>query len=160
MRRHCTASLWLAGLLALAGVSWAIGDVRTFDSPEQEAQYRELTEELRCTVCQNQNISDSNAELARDLREKTYQLVREGKSKAEIKDYMVQRYGNFVLYRPPITAGTFALWAGPFLFLVFGAWLLIRVLKRRREQASADTVDEAQLRRAAALLRGEEDPKA
>lgn len=153
-------SFVLLGALLLAGASWAVGDVRSFDSPEQEAQYRELTEELRCTVCQNQNISDSNAELARDLREKTYQLVREGKSKAEIKEYMVQRYGNFVLYRPPLTIGTLALWAGPFLFAVFGGWLLLRVLRRRRDQASPDAVDEAQLRRAAALLRGEEDPKA
>jgi len=148
----------LLSLLLSAGV-WAVAEVREFDSPEQEDRYRELTEELRCTVCQNQNIADSNAELAGDLRDKTYRMVREGKSKGEIKDFMVARYGNFVLYDPPVTAGTLLLWVGPFLFLVFGGWLLLRLLRRRRDR-TAVTVDEAQLRRAAALLRGDEDPKA
>jgi len=148
----------LLSLLLSAGV-WAAAEVREFDDPAQESRYRELTEELRCTVCQNQNIADSNAELAGDLRDKTYRLVREGKSKDEIKDFMVARYGNFVLYDPPVTAGTLLLWIGPFLFLVFGGWLLLRLLRRRRDRAGV-TVDEAQLRRAAALLRGDEDPKA
>jgi len=140
--------------------AWGAAEMRQFDSPEQETRYRELTEELRCTVCQNQNIADSHAELAADLRDKTYKMIREGKTKAEIKDYMVARYGNFVLYRPPLTAGTLLLWGGPFLFLVFGGWLLLRMLRRRRGRAETTTVDEAQLRRAAALLRGEEDFKA
>jgi cytochrome c-type biogenesis protein CcmH len=146
--------------LGLAAVVQAGVEVHEFDSPEQEAQYRELTEELRCTVCQNQNIADSNAELAADLRRKTYNMVREGKSKAEIKDYMVQRYGNFVLYQPPVTRGTLLLWVGPFLFLLFGGWLLLRFLKRHRQSRRPDNIDEAQLRRAAALLRGDEDSKA
>lgn len=146
--------------LGLATAVRAGVEVHEFDSPQQEAQYRELTEELRCTVCQNQNIADSNAELAADLRRKTYNMVREGKSKAEIKDYMVQRYGNFVLYKPPVTAGTSLLWIGPFLFLLFGGWLLLRFLKRHRQSRRPDNIDEAQLRHAAALLRGDEDPKA
>lgn len=151
---------WSIPLLLASSTLFAAAEVREFASPEQEAQYRQLTAELRCTVCQNQNIADSNAELAQDLREKTYQLVREGKSKAEIKEYMVERYGNFVLYSPPITAGTLALWIGPFLFLVFGTWLVLRIAKRRRGDVAEGNIDEAQLRRAAALLRGEEDPKA
>jgi cytochrome c-type biogenesis protein CcmH len=73
---------------------------------------------------------------------------------------MVQRYGNFVLYKPPVTAGTSLLWAGPFLFLLFGGWLLLRFFKRHRQSGQLDAIDEAQLRRAAALLRGDEDPKA
>jgi cytochrome c-type biogenesis protein CcmH len=152
--------LLLILMLGLAAVAQAGVEVHEFDSPEQEAKYRELTEELRCTVCQNQNIADSNAELATDLRRKTYQMVREGKSKAEIKDYMVQRYGNFVLYKPPVTAGTSLLWAGPFLFLLFGGWLLLRFIRRHRQSRRPDGIDEAQLRRAAALLRGDEDSKA
>jgi cytochrome c-type biogenesis protein CcmH len=144
----------------LAGTLQAKPEVLSFDSADQESTYKELTEELRCTVCQNQNIADSNAELAQDLRRKTYNMVREGKTKAEIKDYMVQRYGNFVLYKPPVTAGTSLLWAGPFLFLLFGGWLLLRFLKRHRQSRRPDDIDEAQLRRAAALLRGDEDPKA
>jgi cytochrome c-type biogenesis protein CcmH len=145
--------------LLLVTSAWAATEVREFDNREQEVRYQELTEELRCTVCQNQNIAGSNAELAHDLRDKTYRMVREGKSKDEIKDFMVARYGNFVLYDPPVTAGTLLLWVGPFLFLVFGGWLLLRLLRRRRGRAAV-TVDEAQLRRAAALLSGQEDPKA
>jgi cytochrome c-type biogenesis protein CcmH len=148
-----TALLFAAGLQAKP-------EVLDFDSEAQEATYKELTEELRCTVCQNQNIADSNAELAADLRRKTYNMVREGKSKAEIKDYMVQRYGNFVLYKPPVTAGTLLLWIGPFLFLLFGGWLLLRFIQRHRQARRPNDIDEAQLRRAAALLRGDEDTKA
>jgi cytochrome c-type biogenesis protein CcmH len=156
MRRYLILTLLLC-----AGVVAASVDVRKFDSPEQEAKYRELTEELRCTVCQNQNIADSNADLAADLRTKTYQMVRAGKSKEEIKRYMVQRYGNFVLYKPPFTTETLFLWGGPFLFLLLGGWLLLRVLRRRRAAAGSGTdIDPVQLRRAAALLRGDEDPKA
>ena len=147
-------------LLLFASVAAATVDVRKFDNPEQEALYQELTEELRCTVCQNQNIAGSNADLAADLRTKTYEMVRAGKSKAEIKQYMVQRYGNFVLYEPPLTAGTLFLWGGPFLFLALGAWLLLRLLRQRRAAAAKTDIDQAQLRRAAALLRGDEDPKA
>lgn len=150
---------WLTIIaLSWAAVAAASTDVRSFDTPEHEARYRELTEELRCTVCQNQNIADSNAELAADLRDKTYRMVMEGKSKDEIKQYMVERYGNFVLYDPPFTIHTVLLWLGPFLFLVFGGWMLIRVLRRRARPTV--TVDEAQRRRAAELLGGKEDPKA
>lgn len=148
----------LVCLLLLSGNVWAVAEVREFDNAAQEVRYQELTEELRCTVCQNQNIAGSNAELAVDLRNKTYKMIREGKSKAEIKDFMVARYGNFVLYDPPVTAGTSLLWLGPFLFLVFGGWLLLRLRRRRRNQVPV-TIDEAHLRRAAALLSGQEDPK-
>ncbi len=152
-------AVWMIPLLLAGGMVLA-GEVRHFDTPDQERIYKELTAELRCTVCQNQNIADSNAELAADLRNKTFKLVREGKSKAEIKDFMVQRYGNFVLYNPPVTSGTLLLWIGPFLFLLFGGWLLLRLIKRRRAAQADVTVDDAQLRRAAALLRGKEDSDA
>jgi len=142
-------------LLVMLVPSDAAFDVRQFNTPEDEARYKALIEELRCTVCQNQNIADSNAELAADLRRKTYELVQQGMSNREITDFMVERYGNFVLYRPPFNAGTLILWAGPFLAFAFGGFLLLRVISRRRTLADDGpaTADEESLRRAEDLLR-------
>lgn len=95
------ASLLLLAGLVCAGQARAAIDVYTFESDAQEQTFRELTKELRCPKCQNQDIADSNAGLAKDLRDKTYQMVREGKEKQEVVDYMVARYGNFILYDPP-----------------------------------------------------------
>jgi cytochrome c-type biogenesis protein CcmH len=93
-------------LLAMAPPIQAAIETYTFETPEQERAYKKLTEELRCLVCQNQNIADSNAELAQDLRKKTYEQVRQGKSESEVMQWMVDRYGDFVLYRPPLRAST------------------------------------------------------
>ena len=89
-----------------------------FDSPEQETRFEELLEELRCMVCQNQTLADSNARLARDLRKRTYNMVRSGKSNNEIIEHMVERFGDFVLYRPPLKKTTVLLWFGPVIFLL------------------------------------------
>ena len=145
-------------ILLLLGMSIAVQaavDVLEFSSPEQEARYKRLVEELRCTVCQNQNIADSNAELAGDLRRKTYDLVRAGKTDREILDFMVERYGNFVLYRPPLTVGTALLWFGPFLVFAVGGYLLIRVIQTRRSRQSQASVSDDRLQQAEALLRDE-----
>ena len=101
MKTLIASLLLLAGLFG-AGQASATIDVYTFDSDAQEQTFRELTKELRCPKCQNQDIADSNAGLAKDLRDKTYQMVREGKEKQEVVDYMVARYGNFILYDPPL----------------------------------------------------------
>ena len=138
------------GLLLAAGAHARV-EVHEFDSPAQEARYNKLIAELRCLVCQNQNLADSNAELAVDLRRKTYEMVKQDKTEKEIADYMVDRYGEFVLYRPPLTSNTLLLWAGPFVILLIGVSLLIRTIaKRRRDTAPA--VDEATLKTAASLL--------
>jgi len=148
-------------VLVVSGSVTAAVDIREFESPEQERRYKSLIEELRCTVCQNQNIADSNAELAADLRRKTYELVTAGKENDEILEYMVERYGNFVLYRPPLTAGTLILWAGPFLLFAFGGYVLLRVLRRRRADQTSDVsppvVNNDKLQQAASLLRDEGD---
>lgn len=143
----------------MLGSADATFDVRQFNTPEDEARYKALIEELRCTVCQNQNIADSNAELAADLRRKTYELVQQGMSNREITNFMVERYGNFVLYRPPLSAGTLILWAGPFLALAFGGFLLLRVISRRRARADdgSAAADKVKLRRAQDLLRQDGD---
>jgi len=109
-----------------------------------------LAHELRCLVCQNQTIADSNAPLAVDLRNQIREQLAAGKSEGDVIDFMVARYGDFVLYRPPLKASTVLLWAGPFLFLLFGIWFLIR---RVRKQAIPERqLSEAERARAAKLL--------
>jgi cytochrome c-type biogenesis protein CcmH len=102
--------------------------------PEAEARLMELSAELRCLVCQNQTIADSNAGLAVDLRNEIREKIQAGMSDADIKDFMVARYGDFVLYRPPVKTTTLVLWAGPFLLLAAGGGILFFNLKRRRQR--------------------------
>ncbi|MFM5441056.1 cytochrome c-type biogenesis protein [Aeromonas enteropelogenes] len=155
--RVLIASLLLLGLGVQAPAMAAI-DVYTFDNDNQEQVFRELTKELRCPKCQNQDIADSNAGLAKDLRDKTYQMVREGKDKEEIVDYMVARYGNFILYNPPLMVSTLILWLGPLLVIVIG--LAVVVMRSRRPPVADKQVDnhlsEEEQRRLAKLLKEEE----
>jgi cytochrome c-type biogenesis protein CcmH len=109
-----------------------------------------LAVELRCLVCQNQTLADSNAPLAVDLRNQIREQLEAGKSEQDVVDFLVARYGDFVLYRPPLKASTAALWAGPFVILAFGAWLLIRRIRRR--PAAEPQLTEAERARAAKLL--------
>ena len=126
--------------------------------PALEARMVKITSELRCLVCQNQTIADSNASLAVDLRRDTRELIQQGKSDAEIVDYMTARYGDFVLYRPPLRATTVLLWFGPALLLGIGGAVLVTVLRRRSRMAADafepddddDDVAEAAARDAAA----------
>lgn len=137
--------------LLLAAAAQARVEVLQFESPAHEERYNKLIAELRCLVCQNQNLADSNAELAVDLRRKTYKMVSENKSEAEIASFMVERYGDFVLYRPPLNSSTLLLWTGPFIILLIGVSLLIRTIRRRRAE-QAINVDDASLKAAADLL--------
>jgi len=93
-------------------------DVYDFDSPQQEAQYRGLIEELRCPKCQNQNLAGSDAPIAQDLKQKTYDMIKEGRSDAEIRAYMQERYGDFITYKPPVRPSTWILWFFPPLLLI------------------------------------------
>jgi len=112
-----------------------------------------LSAELRCLVCQNQSLADSNAPLAVDLRNQVREQLAAGKSESEVKAWLVERYGDFVLYRPPFNAGTALLWGGPFVLLGAGAWVLARRVRRRREeQARGLELSEADRQRAAKLL--------
>lgn len=143
-------------VLAFAAVvycpsGWATVEVLQFDNPQQEQRYHLLIKELRCLVCQNQNLADSNADLAKDLREKTYQMIKGGSSNEEIIEYMVDRYGDFVLYRPPVRVTTVILWAGPFVLLLIGLWGLVRLVRQRRNQPIA-TLSQEQHEQAQRLL--------
>lgn len=105
-------------------------DVYQFESPAQEQRFRHLIDELRCPKCQNQNLSGSDAEVAKDLKQRAYRLMQEGKSDAEIRAYLVDRYGDFITYRPPLRAGTGLLWFGPLLLLFVVAGLLVWRVRR------------------------------
>jgi cytochrome c-type biogenesis protein CcmH len=119
-------------------------------NPETEKRVAALANELRCLVCQNQTLADSNAPLAVDLRNQIREQIVAGKSEQDVVDFMVARYGDFVLYRPPLKASTLALWIGPFVFLAAGAWMLARRLARRRP--AEPELSDAERARAAKLL--------
>ncbi len=116
-------------LVAAAGIAREAAPAAV--DPVLEARMTRITSELRCLVCQNQTIADSNADLAADLRRQTRELLKQGKTDAEIVDYMTARYGDFVLYRPPLRATTLLLWFGPSAMLLGGAAVLVLVLRRR-----------------------------
>ncbi len=107
-------------------------EINTFESPQQEADYNQLVHELRCLVCQNQNLADSNAELAVDLRKEVHKMINEGSSKKDILDFMVTRYGDFVLYKPPMQNNTAVLWIGPFVILGIGILVAFIFVRRHR----------------------------
>jgi cytochrome c-type biogenesis protein CcmH len=114
-----------------------------------------LSEKLRCLVCQNQTIAESNAELAQDLRRQVHEQIAAGKSDDEIVDFMVARYGDFVLYQPPVKPTTVLLWAGPALLLLLGIFGLVRILRARRGEAEETPLTAEEHERAARLLAGD-----
>lgn len=136
-RRACGITL---GLL-LAAPLWAI-DPMPFENRADEVRFQTLLRELRCLQCQNQTLADSDADIARQLREEIFRMMGEGKNDQEIKDFLTARYGDFVLYKPPVKSGTWLLWFGPFGILAGGGvalWLHLRA--RRRPQAAAQAPD-------------------
>ncbi|MDI9818589.1 cytochrome c-type biogenesis protein CcmH [Tatlockia sp. PL877] len=120
----------LLGLLFLPTV-FAANTIYPFETARQEAQFSHLLKELRCLVCQNQDLADSNASLAKDLRQQVYQFVREGKSDSEIIGYLTDRYGDFILFKPPVKPLTALLWFGPALFLLAGLVIFWRTCLKR-----------------------------
>lgn len=127
--------------LALAGGARAAIDTYEFKDEAERERFRTLTEELRCPKCQNQNIADSNAPIATDLRREIHRMLEEGKSNQDIVDYLVARYGDFVRYKPPVNARTLLLWYGPAGLLVGGLVVLgIIVVRRRRVENSPGQV--------------------
>ncbi|KGP63188.1 cytochrome C biogenesis protein [Legionella norrlandica] len=122
----------IVGIVLLILVPMAFANsLYPLDSIQKEAQFNYLLKDLRCLVCQNQDLADSNAELAKDLRWQVYQLVKEGKSDVEIRDYLTSRYGDFILFKPPIKSVTLLLWYGPFLFLLLGFLIFWRTCFKR-----------------------------
>ena len=110
-------------------------EFHTFENVQRERLYLDLIAELRCVKCQNQNLAESNAELARDMREKTYEMIVAGKSREDVVNYMTARYGDFVLYKPPFKSKTLLLWVGPPLLLLFSMFLLLKIIRNNSRQA-------------------------
>ncbi|NCF26966.1 MAG: cytochrome c-type biogenesis protein CcmH [Gammaproteobacteria bacterium] len=127
----------IAMLVFTANTTAIVFEQRDFDNAEQLERYKILIYELRCLVCQNQNLADSNAELASDLRREVHRMILEGMNNDQIVEFMVARYGDFVLYRPPLKAKTVLLWTGPFVLGIGGVVLLLLQLRRRRTQRAA-----------------------
>lgn len=146
-------SLFVA-LFALPSVALAAGEATPVaENPELEARVQSLSRNLRCLVCQNESVAESRAPLAVDLRAQVREQLGAGKTESEVVDFMVSRYGDFVLYRPPFKASTALLWLGPLVLLLGGlGWLLLRLRSRQQEPALHLTEDER--RRARALLEG------
>ncbi|MGH8731816.1 MAG: cytochrome c-type biogenesis protein [Burkholderiales bacterium] len=140
-------------LLVLALPAYANEAAPAADDPVLEQRVMRLTTELRCLVCQNQSLADSHADLAIDLKNQVRSQMQAGKSDAEIREFMVARYGDFVLYRPPLKSTTVLLWAGPFVLLAAGGLALGFYLRRRRERLTESELTPEQRARAEALLR-------
>ena len=124
----------LLGLLVFSGTAWATNPIEPleFASETQRDRYYSLIDEIRCTVCQNEPLASSDAPLAADLRSAVYRQIREGRADSEIRNFMRERYGDFVLYNPPLAAHTMLLWAGPPLLLLAGGIACIVMIRRRR----------------------------
>ena len=154
--------LFSTALLFSVSASAAI-DALNFSSPQQEDDYHALTQELRCPQCQNNNIADSNAVIAVDMRGKVFELLQEGKSKQDVVQYMVDRYGNFVTYDPPLTPITMILWGAPILFILLGVLVLFRRKHSQGERVSQtaenanNVLTEEQQNRLNTLLNKEND---
>ncbi|ATY91250.1 cytochrome C-type biogenesis protein [Pectobacterium atrosepticum SCRI1043] len=142
------------GALLLSFSVLASSEVLRFDNDTQEQQFRELTMQLRCPKCQNNSIADSNSMIASDMRQKVYELMQQGQTKEQVVDYMVDRYGYFVTYEPPITPFTILLWLLPALFLAVGAGMIIQ--RARRIRSAKEPMSEQDKKRLQMLLGREE----
>ena len=137
-----TRILVALAMICLSTAVLAIDEGQAFDDPELQARYDTLIEEIRCLKCQNQSIKDSNAFLAGDLRQEVQRMIGEGMSDEEIADFLVDRYGEFALYRPRMSGKTLVLWLAPFALLVFGAFAMFRVIRHRMALPVDDDVIE------------------
>lgn len=148
-------TLLLAALLALTGLSALAADTPlSFDDPVRQQRYDDLLAELRCLVCQNQSLADSHADLAQDLRDEVYRMLEEGASDDQILDFMVERYGDFVLYRPPLRSSTVLLWGAPLLLALVAIGVVIRLARRRAPPPAA--LNDEERARLAALVADED----
>ena len=139
--------LWV---FCLSSFCFAAIDTFEFENQEQQARYKHFVDELRCPKCQNQNLSGSNAPIAMDLRKQLYVMIEQGKSDEEIVTYMLDRYGDFILYKPRLTAKTLFLWCAPIAFILIGLVVLIMLLRSKRKlavQAALSSDEQAELNR-------------
>lgn len=141
---HALTGLCFSLLMISSSLLWAGIEVRHFDNPEQEALYDSLMFELRCLVCQNENLAASKADLAQDLRDEVYDMItKENLNEEQVKKFLVDRYGDFVLYKPPMKKSTFLLWFGPFLMLLIGFAIVFFMVRNNRKQPETQLDDKS-----------------
>lgn len=154
MKRLLTLFATVTTFLLFANGALAGIEARSFANPEQEALYDKLTYELRCVVCQNENIAASNADIAKDLRDLVYNMITEkNMDEKQIKDFVVERYGTFVLYRPPVEKSTWLLWGGPFIMLFIGLIVLFLVIRNNRRKSETAVMDDKEREKIRDLLK-------
>lgn len=144
---------WVLLTCACLNTSFAKDAAPLADDPVVEQRLISISEEMRCLVCQNESLASSHAELAGDLREEVRNLIRQNKSDTEIKEFLITRYGDFVLYRPMVKPMTWALWFGPFALLLVAVTAMVLNLRQRQRQSSAVTWTEEELKKAERLLK-------
>lgn len=159
IKRITAILLGLSLVLAAALPVSAAIDVYEFETLEQEKAFQNLTATLRCPKCQNNTIADSNAELAKDMRQKAFDLLSEGKSEQDVVDYMIARYGNFVTYDPPLMLSTIILWAGPLLFVLIGFTVLVMRSRKTGETQTSVELEADEEQRLKSLLEEMEQDK-
>jgi cytochrome c-type biogenesis protein CcmH len=155
VRREARGARWWLAVLLLGMAGGVFGQASEIARPDAatEQRLKALAEELRCLVCQNQTIADSQAPLALDLRNQIRTQISQGRSDEEIRNYMVERYGDFVLYKPPLKATTVLLWVGPFALLAFGIGLLVVIARRRRSAAQPAPLADSRRKEIEGLLK-------
>lgn len=144
MKRRCV--LMLVAVLSLTPLAGAAVEPLQFSDPAQEARYLNLITGLRCLVCQNQSIAESDAPLAADLRHEIHKMIQNGASDREVVDFLVARYGDFILFRPPFKPKTYLLWFGPLILLILGLAVFIRVMRRRTGEPAPELTDDERQR--------------
>jgi cytochrome c-type biogenesis protein CcmH len=146
LRRSGALRMLLAAVavFALGSPVLAIDSEKAFDDPAMQARYEHINRELRCLVCQNQTIADSNAPLAQDLRREVREMMSAGKNDDEIRDFMLERYGDFVLYKPRMTGVNFLLWAAPVLLLLLGTFIGVRYIRKQAAENATDRPEAGQ----------------
>ncbi|VAX13594.1 Cytochrome c heme lyase subunit CcmL [hydrothermal vent metagenome] len=161
MKSSILSKRLLSGLLLLIFVLSAQAAIVAFKftDPAKEARFRKFGEELRCLVCQNESLADSNAELALDLRRVLYKMIQNNATDKEIIAFMVDRYGDFVLYKPPVKPTTWLLWFGPFILVAVGLFILIRVIRNTRKQADTKLTEDEQKQLDSLLKNKKEEPR-
>ena len=133
-------------LISLSSLQAATLAEYTFDDPGKHEDFRTIIEEMRCLVCQNESLAGSNAELAVDLRNEIYEMMKNGQNKDEIIDFMVSRYGDFVLYNPPVKPSTYPIWFGPLIVFLIGGVVLFRIISRKNQASETELTEEEQQR--------------
>lgn len=156
--RTLMASLALSATLALGTAAAYTLEEFTFEDPAKSHEFRDLIGGLRCLVCQNESLAASQASVAQDLRKEVYHMMREGKSRDDVVAFLVARYGDFVLYEPPVKPSTYLLWFGPFIFVATGGFLLLRTIQRKKAEPEQD-LTEADRERLHRLLDDDKESK-